>query len=128
MKPKLEVSVSEMMQLRNDGYSNADIARILDISLPSVYKYIGKQGCHIPSATASFITKPTTNVPDDTTTQQEVMVISRVVAIDGYLFELSSDGIAVSNNDGQYLRIPVDEADRFTQAFMAAKAYMETHT
>ena len=98
MKPKLEVSVSEMMQLRNDGYSNADIARILDISLPTVYKYIGKQGCHIPSATASFITKPTTNVPDDTTTQQEVMVISRVVAIDGYLFELSSDGIADSSN------------------------------
>ena len=56
MKPKLELTVSEMMQLRNDGYSNKDIARILDISLPTVYRYIGKQGCHIPSATASFDT------------------------------------------------------------------------
>lgn len=60
MKKRLELSVSEIRQLREDGYSNKDIARILDISVATVYNYIGKQGCRIPSATASFDTKPTT--------------------------------------------------------------------
>ena len=66
MKRKLELSVAEMRQLRNDGYSNKDIARILDISTATVYNYIGKQGCHIPSATASFVTKPVTTPPPAT--------------------------------------------------------------
>ena len=41
---KLEVSASEMMELRRQGLSNADIAAVLDISVPTVFKYIGKQG------------------------------------------------------------------------------------
>ena len=41
---KLEVSASEMMEMRRQGLSNADIAAVLDISVPTVFKYIGKQG------------------------------------------------------------------------------------
>lgn len=120
MKPKLELSVSEMMQLRNDGYSNKDIARILDISLPTVYKYIGKQGCHIPSATASFVSKPDTPpLPQP----PQITVVSRVVSIDGYLFELSSlsSGISVTFADGQMVKI--DDIDRFINAVELAKEY-----
>lgn len=41
---KCEVSASEMMEMRREGLSNADIAELLEISVPTVHKYIGKQG------------------------------------------------------------------------------------
>lgn len=121
MKPKLELTVSEMMQLRNDGYSNKDIARILDISLPTVYKYIGKQGCHIQSATASFIRKPVEEAP-----APEFKVVSQVLSIDGFLFELSklSSTVGINLADGQSITIPADDMDRLMDAMRIAKEYM----
>lgn len=123
MKPKLELSVSELMQLRNDGYSNKDIARILDISLATVYNYIGKQGCRIPSATASFISKPKQDTPPQ---PPQITVVSRVVSIDGYLFELSNlnSAISVCLANGQSITIHADEVDALIYAFGMAKEYM----
>lgn len=104
-KKRIELSAAEMMQLRNDGYSNQDIARILDISVGTVYRYIGKQGCHIPSATASFNTPtaPPEKPPESTKETQRITVISRVVSIDGHLFEIPSvsSSISVTFADGQ---------------------------
>ena len=58
MKPRIELSVSEMMQLRKDGYNNKDIAKILDIALPTVYRYIGGQGRKMESALGSGKKQP----------------------------------------------------------------------
>lgn len=44
MYRKINVTAAEMMELRNEGYCNADIACLLDISPATVSKYIGKQG------------------------------------------------------------------------------------
>lgn len=41
---KCEVSASEMMEMRREGLSNADIAALLDISVQTVRNYIGNQG------------------------------------------------------------------------------------
>lgn len=38
-----DVSVSEMLGLRNEGETNQEIADRLECSLPTVYKHIGKQ-------------------------------------------------------------------------------------
>ena len=124
MKRKIELSVSELMQLRNDGYSNKDIARILDISIQTVYNYIGKQGCHIPSATASFVSKPEM-VVEAPPARPEITVVSRVVSIDGYLFELPSlsSGMSVTFADGQLMKI--DDVDRFIKALELAKEYKQ---
>lgn len=121
MKEKLELSVREMMQLRNDGYSNKDISRILDISLPTVYKYIGKQGCHIPSATASFVSKPIEEEPQQKA--HEIAVVSQVISVDGYLFEIPSmsSGMSVNFADGQLVKI--DDVDRFIGAIKAAMQF-----
>lgn len=118
MRPKLELSVAEMRQLRNDGYSNKDIARILDVSIQTVYTYIGKQGCRIPSATASFISKPKAEAQTDK--KPDVTVISEVISIGGYLFELqrTSSRICVTFADGQVAKI--DDAERFIGALKLA--------
>ncbi len=125
MKKRLELSVAEMMQLRNDGYSNKDIARILDISVATVYNYIGKQGCHIPSATASFISKPKPDTPPPTQ-PPKITVVSRVVSIDGYLFEIPSISsiVSVTFSDGQSVKMPADDISKLADALMTAKEYM----
>ena len=124
MSNKIELSVSELMQYRNDGYSNKDIARILDISVATVYNYIGKQGCRIPSATASFIRKPK-KAEEAPPAKPEVTLVSRVVSIGGYLFELQSltDTISVSFADGQSVKI--DDLDGFINALCLAKDYKQ---
>lgn len=43
MRRKIDVTASEMMQLREQGLSNHDIARSLDISANTVRRYIGVQ-------------------------------------------------------------------------------------
>lgn len=53
----LDITPSEMMELRNQGYSNKDIAKMLDISNETVRKYIGKQGCRMGEL-AAFADKP----------------------------------------------------------------------
>ena len=47
MYKKIHVTASEMMELRNRGMSNADIAKSLDISANTVRNYIGKQDGHM---------------------------------------------------------------------------------
>lgn len=44
MARKLGVTRSEMLQLREQGLSNDDIAHVLEISRATVFRYIGKQG------------------------------------------------------------------------------------
>lgn len=47
MKRKLQITASEMLEMRKQGMSNHDIAKSLDISYPTVLRYIGKQGGHM---------------------------------------------------------------------------------
>ena len=52
MARKIGVSTSEMLQLREQGLSNRDIANVLEISYPTVCRYIGEQGRHMESLAA----------------------------------------------------------------------------
>lgn len=44
MKRRLldEVSVNELLEFRNEGYTNAQIAELLDVSSVTIHNYIGK--------------------------------------------------------------------------------------
>lgn len=42
MKRKLQITASEMLEMRKQGMSNHDIAKSLEISYPTVLRYIGK--------------------------------------------------------------------------------------
>lgn len=58
MARKLGVSKSEMLQMREQGLSNRDIARILEIHRATVYNYIGKQGVRMDTLAAFDEPKP----------------------------------------------------------------------
>lgn len=55
---KLGISKSEMLQLREQGLSNRDIAKVLDIHFATVYKYIGPQGERMDNLAAFNDPKP----------------------------------------------------------------------
>ncbi len=57
-KAKLGVSKSEMLQMREQGLSNRDIAKCLDIHIATVYNYISKQGGRIDNLAAFDEPKP----------------------------------------------------------------------
>lgn len=44
MAKKIGISKSEMLQMREQGLSNKDIANLLEISVATVFRYIGAQG------------------------------------------------------------------------------------
>lgn len=52
MARKLGVSKNEMLQLREQGYSNKDIANLLEIHYATVHRYIGAQGGRMESLAA----------------------------------------------------------------------------
>ena len=57
MNRKIYVTASDMMELRNQGYSNHDIAKMLDVSIATVGRYIGKQGKRMERQ-AAFVDNP----------------------------------------------------------------------
>lgn len=58
MRKKCDVTASEMLEMRNQGLSNKDIANCLDISYATVLKYIGKQDGRMENLAAFADTPP----------------------------------------------------------------------
>lgn len=52
MAQKIGVSNSEMLRMREQGLSNADIANLLEISKATVFRHIGPQGVRMDSLAA----------------------------------------------------------------------------
>lgn len=66
MRRKIDVTAAEMLQLREQGYSNIDIAASLDISVATVRRYIGKQDGRIESFAAFKNTPPRQKMEKET--------------------------------------------------------------
>lgn len=58
MARKIYVTADEMLQLREQGLSNHDIAKSLDISYATVVRYIGRQDGHMEALAAFKDTPP----------------------------------------------------------------------
>lgn len=48
-----DVSIAELEQLRKDGYSNREIAECLDVTEPTIYRYLGRNPKEIISRVRS---------------------------------------------------------------------------
>ena len=58
MRRKIDVTPDEMLELRERGYSNHDIAKSLDVSMETVRRYIGKQNGRMEGLAAFKDTPP----------------------------------------------------------------------
>lgn len=118
MRRKLDVTYDDMIQLRAKGYSNKDIANMLEISVPTVRRYIGNQGCHMESVTRTpdrcEITKPLV--------ETEVKVMRQIVAVNGYGFDLNMDEksmvVKLPDIRGEFY-IHISEVEKFKAALDA---------
>ena len=123
MRRKLDVTYDDMMQLRAKGYSNKDIANMLEISVPTVRRYIGNQGCRMESVTTTpercGITKPQEKI--------EIKVLRQIVAVNGYGFDVNTAEhkihITTPNRIGE-LTIYADEIEKFKQALDAVSVLL----
>lgn len=110
-----EVSVSELMSMREQGMSNRDIASALDITYQTVLKYIGKQPPtsvmqRQPAAVLPVSGEETLNVVPDQEVHPDqqssaLRVVSAVYTLKGaaalYTFDTSEDEVVVSIDDEQ---------------------------
>lgn len=133
MRRKLEVTYDDMMQLREQGYSNKDIAYMLDVSKATVQRYIGKQGRHIKSIcdTPTLYYEHGTGCKKE---QAQVQLLSQTVAVNGYWFELNmcnkTAKVTVPSDEycsGRIL-LRVDEVDKFIHALESVKNMLEETT
>lgn len=125
MGRKLEVTASEMLELRKQGYSNKDICNILEISLPTVLRYIGKQGGRMDSVTKDPSRSMEIRPPEKSA--EDIKILSRTFAIGGFLFcdNAASDFFMGSVSDQeQSMRIPKDDIDNFIAALEKAKRFI----
>lgn len=117
MRKKLEVTAHEMLMLREQGYSNKEIAEQLECSYATVFNYIGKQGVR-KQRTAEKPCSPPVSKPS-------VEIISQTISIDGYLFNIDHKGksVDVATGDDSYIRVRVEDLDRFVTAFETARQF-----
>jgi predicted transcriptional regulator len=109
MARKLEVGISEMLELRNQGYSNREIAEMLDISYPTVIRYIGKQNYRSAN-------RPKPEEPQKEETK--IKLISQTVAVNGFLFQIntSSKSIGIEFADGARTILSFEDLNKFKES------------
>jgi predicted transcriptional regulator len=119
----IELSVSEMMRLREDGYSNKDIAKMLDISIPTVYRYIGSQGQRVPSVIAHWHEKEVEQPQEEKT---QIQIIEQTIAVGGFCFKINQANktiTAMLPNQSEVC-FSGDGVDEFVEALKMATQFM----
>lgn len=127
---KINVTASEMMELRNQGMSNYDIAKSLDISYATVLRCIGKQGGGKMERLEAFKDKPVEKkqteapvfVPYMPKPVHETYVIGKntIISINYEEKLLSIDSVHTRDDDttiGGVLFFPFEDIPEITQFF-----------
>lgn len=125
MYRKIDVSVSEMLELRRQGYSNKDICNMLEISLPTVLRYIGKQGCKMDSVTKNPSRSMEIRPPEKGV--EEIKMLSQTFAINGVVFcnDTDSSVVTIATSDQQeFIRVSKDNISAFIEAVEKAKQFI----
>lgn len=116
MRRKIDVTRAELLELRNQGYSNKEIAEMLDISYQTVFNWIGKQGFRNAPKQEQ---EPVVETPS-------VKVITQTVSVDGFLFEINNSAkcVKVATGDSSFLLLKEEELDKFSSAFALVKSFI----
>lgn len=120
MRRKLDVTAAEMLQLREQGMSNHDIAMSLDISDQTVRRYIGRQDGHMEgySAFKNTPTRKKTEAKEDAPVlpkynpkpvHEEYHVGNHTVSLDSITRSVTVDG-----DDGE-ITIPFESVPDLVQ-------------
>lgn len=118
MRRKLEVTASEMLELRRQGYDNKQIAEQLEVSYATVWRYIGKSDVE----RGNIICEESQIAPEKK--EPKVVVLSETIAVNSFIFRKEGGLLSVmTGGEDQYLMVPVDKAEEFSEAWIAAKKH-----
>lgn len=84
-----EVTREEMLRLREQGYSNTEIAEQLECSYPTVIKYIGKSGIRRANQKAEISVEPKR---PDAVSNERLKLVCKTFSGTSASFELSRGG------------------------------------
>lgn len=121
---KLELNTGELLEMRKQGMSNAEIAKSLDVSVPTITRRIGAQRRRGEKLTGISKLPPEEKAP-------QILMITQSLAINGFAFKISHlDGrIDISPPDGQNLvgmTVNVQELDDLVSALKAVMKICRT--
>ena len=108
---QLNVSRTELLELRNQGYTNHEIAQQLGISPASVYRYI------------SGNTQKKKPDVERYTIQPNVKILSTTAEIEGYTFVITDHVSCTCVDKNISFSMPVDEIEPFILALRKARSY-----
>lgn len=122
---KLELNTGELLEMRKQGMSNAEIAKSLDVSVPTITRRIG------PSRRRGEKLEGISKLPPEEKAPQ-IMMINQQVAINGFTFDISHlDGhitILPSNTSGDRMSVSVKELDDLISALKAVVKICQTES
>ena len=106
---KIDVTASEMMALRNEGYSNKDIANLLEINPLTVRRYIGCQPQRRMENMAAFKEKPKEKEPEIVETPEIKRAVDEIVVCTERLSSKSGNVLAEVDHVTHTVSIDVEK-------------------
>lgn len=131
---RLDISASDMLTLREQGFSNKDISNMLDLPLSTVYRYIGGQERRMESITSHMDQKPKAvptpppPPPPKHTEAHHIKIINQTVGVDGYCFLINHGNKSVTVSlPGQdsTINLAAGEIEKFSAALLAVQKFID---
>lgn len=105
---RIGVTASEMMALREQGYSNKDIANLLEISELTVRRYIGPQGKRMESLAAFKDNKPKKEEIPEIETPEIKRAVDQIVVYTERLSSKSGNVLADVDHVTKTVSVEID--------------------
>ena len=125
-----DMSYSELMHMREDGMSNQEIAKVLDVSYQTVLRQIGKQPSGMRKTYSRSIPAPANSAPiTETATKTDadvpeacLAVVGRSVSLMGnaaeYSIDCSSDSVNIKIGEGSVV-VPLQKMESLIKELAA---------
>lgn len=126
-----EVSIDELAKMRESGMTNRDIANTLNVSVATIYKYIGAQPqwgrmSREIRAAISDREQSSESAQDDAALVVENKSISLAGLFAGYTVDIKSKRVRIFVEDGvDALIVPFDQVQNFANELRAISSHIE---
>ena len=116
-----EISIPELLKMRESGMSNSEIAESLDVSYKTICNYLGKGGPRRQTRRAPHVQEgaPTKEEPVEACLKMEPSEIRLTGAYGKYAFTPDEDSISVAIDSDYFFSVPRDQLSTFIRELQA---------
>ena len=116
-----EISIPELLKMRESGMSNSEIAESLDVSYKTICNYLGKGGPRRQTGRAPHVQEraPMKDEPVEACLKMEPSEIRLTGAYGKYAFAPDGDSISVIIDGDYFFSVPRDQLSTFIRELQA---------